>query len=101
MSTSVTADSFFVYIVRCSDGTLYVGHTSDVQERVRLHNNGRGAIWTKCRRPVILVYKEQHATEDEAIARERQIKRWTHDKKLALINGNFTRLKTLAKRRVY
>jgi putative endonuclease len=75
MSASAPADSFFVYILCCSDGSLYVGHTSDVEERVKLHNEGRGALWTACRRPVTLVYQEQYASEANAIGRERQIKR--------------------------
>jgi predicted GIY-YIG superfamily endonuclease len=100
MSASAPADSFFVYILRCIDGSLYVGHTSNVEDRVKVHNDGRGALWTACRRPVTLVYQERHGSEGDAIARERQIKRWTHDKKLALVNGNIANLKSLAKRRV-
>ncbi len=91
---------FFVYIIRCSDGSLYVGHTLDVQERVKAHNDGRGASWTASRRPVELVYQETHHTEQKAVARERQLKGWTHSKKFALINGDFARLKALAKRRI-
>jgi len=98
MSASASADSFFVYILHCADGSFYVGHTSNVEDRVKVHNEGRGAIWTACRRPVTLVHQERHDSESKAIARERQIKRWTHDKKLALIRGDKTTLKSLAKR---
>jgi len=59
----------------------------DVQERVKAHNDGRGASWTACRRPVELLYQETYDAEHKAVARERQLKRWTHGKKLALING--------------
>lgn len=100
MSASARADSYFVYIVRCNDDSLYVGHTANVPERVETHNDGRGALWTACRRPVNLVYQERHASEAQAIRRERQIKRWTHAKKLALINGDRTKLRSLAKRRI-
>lgn len=100
MSASAPADSFFIYILRCADGSLYVGHTSNVEDRVKVHNDGRGALWTACRRPVTLVYQEQLPSEERAIARERQIKRWTHDKKLALIASDFGKLKSLAKRKV-
>jgi predicted GIY-YIG superfamily endonuclease len=100
MSASAPADSFFAYIVKCSDGSLYVGHTSNVEERVKVHNDGRGALWTAVRRPVALAYQEQHEFEERAIARERQIKRWTHAKKLALINGDRAQLSALAKRRI-
>jgi predicted GIY-YIG superfamily endonuclease len=108
MSASAPADSFglssskgfFVYILKCSDGSLYVGHASNVDERVKTHNEGRGASWTACRRPVTLVYYESASSVEKAVARERQIKRWTHDKKLALIAGDLGKLKALAKRRV-
>ena len=74
MSASAKADSFFVYIVRCADDSLYVGHTSDVNERVKVHNEGRGALWTACRRLVVLVYHEPQASAENAVARERQLK---------------------------
>jgi putative endonuclease len=93
-------DAFFVYILRCSDRSLYVGYTRNVDERVKAHNDGRAAAWTARRRPVELVYCESHAEDRAAIARERQIKRWTHEKKLALIRGDWAMLKELAKRRV-
>ena len=108
MSASARADSpvpssskgFFVYILRCADGSLYVGHTTNIEDRVRVHNEGRGALWTACRRPVVLVYHESHSSSADAINRERQLKRWTHAKKLALINGDTVRLKALVKRRM-
>jgi putative endonuclease len=81
MSASALADSFFVYILRCADGSLYVGHTSNVDERVRVHNDGCGALWTACRRPVTLVYRESLPSEEQSVKRERQIKRWTRQKK--------------------
>ena len=100
MSTAAPGDLFFVYILRCADSSLYVGHTSDVAARVQVHNDGRGALWTSCRRPVVLVHQESYKSEARAIARELQIKRWSHDKKLALINGDLARLKSLAKRHI-
>jgi len=93
MATSAPADSFFVYILQCSDGALYVGHTRDVAQRIKLHNDGRGALWTASRRPVKLIYHELASFQG-------QIKRWSHDKKLALISGDLRKLKSLAKRRV-
>jgi predicted GIY-YIG superfamily endonuclease len=88
---------FFVYMLRCCDGSFYIGHSEHVEERVVAHNDGRGAIWTTCRRPVTLVYREACATEAAAVNRERQIKRWTHAKKEAVIEGNLARLKELSK----
>lgn len=96
---SSLADRFFVYILKCSDGTFYVGHSQDVENRLETHNAGRGALWTAVRRPVELVYTEIADSELTAIRRERQVKRWTHAKKSALIRGDFGRLKSLAKRR--
>jgi predicted GIY-YIG superfamily endonuclease len=95
------AASFFVYILRCSDGSLYIGHTYDLRQRIIAHNEGRGAAWTGCRRPVELVYQEAHDFEQQAISREHQIKRWTRTKKLALVNRDPSRLKSLAKRRKF
>jgi predicted GIY-YIG superfamily endonuclease len=97
--TTASSGPFWVYIVRCSDGSLYVGHTADVNERVKAHNDGRGAASIACRRPVELVYQESLHNEQDAVARERQLKRWTHIKKVALINGDLATLKALAKRR--
>ena len=76
---------YWVYILRCRDASLYVGHTNDVEARVVTHNNGRGARFTAARRPVTAVHAESFETEIEAIARERQLKRWTRAKKEALI----------------
>jgi len=95
-----SSKGFFVYIHRCSDDSLYVGHPSNVEERVKIHNDGRGALWTACRRPIHLVYQERHPSEAKAIGRERQLKRWSHGKKLALINGDVNALKSLAMRKM-
>jgi len=86
-----------MYILRCSDGSYYVGHTEDVLARVQRHLDGAGAAWTAARRPVSLVFEEQHPSEAAAIARERQIKRWSRQKKDALISGTLTALKALSR----
>jgi putative endonuclease len=100
MSASASAGSFFVYVLRCADDSLYVGYTTNIEDRLKVHNEGRGALWTACRRPVVLVYHESHPSEAHAIDRERQVKRCTHAKKLALISGDGACLKELSKRRV-
>ena len=89
---------FHLYIVRCSDGTLYVGHSESPQARVKAHNDGRGASYTFKRRPVRLVYSEEFRSEADAIERERQLKRWSRAKKEALIAGDLAGLKRLSKR---
>jgi predicted GIY-YIG superfamily endonuclease len=94
------AGPFFVYILRCSDGSLYVGHTADINERVRAHNDGWGAFSTAWQRPAELLLQEWRQDEREAVARERRLKLWSHQKKLALINGDWATLKDLAQRRV-
>ena len=84
-----------VYILRCVDGSLYIGQTNDLEKRVAKHNNGVAAAHTACRRPVHVVYTEEHPNLAESSRRERQLKRWTRAKKEALIAGNGTLLKRL------
>ena len=91
----------FVYILRCADASLYVGHAADVSKREQEHNAGTGAVYTASRRPVVVVYAEDCHSRPGAIARERQLKGWSVAKKEALINGNSAHLKTLSKRRVF
>ena len=74
----------FVYIVRCADNTLYTGWTTDVERRVRTHNAGRGAQYTRRRMPVELVYREPQPSRADAMRREAAIKRWPRKRKLAL-----------------
>ncbi len=75
----------FVYIVECSDGTLYTGWTHDLQARLKAHNAGRGGRYTRTRRPVRLVYHETLTDRRTAMRREREIKRMPRARKLALI----------------
>ena len=88
-----------VYVLLCSDGSYYVGHAEDLGQRVRAHNEGRGAAFTFKKRPVRLVWSEPHGTEREAIERERQLKRWSRAKKEALMAGDLTKLRELGKSR--
>ena len=90
---------FHVYILRCSDFSLYVGSTADLSSRLDTHNDGRGGTYTASRRPVTLLYSEPHSMRQDAVARERQIKGWTAAKKLALAGGRLTDLERLARRR--
>ena len=75
----------FCYIVECIDGTLYTGWTTDPERRVKMHNKGLGARYTKMRRPVKLVYVEELPDKLSAMNRERVIKRMTREKKQRLI----------------
>ena len=76
----------YTYIVRCSDGTLYTGWTTDVERRVRTHNSGKGAKYTRSRLPVRLVYWEKYASKQQAMQREYAIKQWTRQQKLQLLS---------------
>jgi predicted GIY-YIG superfamily endonuclease len=86
---------YWVYMLRCRDSSLYIGHTNNLLRRVDDHNAGRGARFTAARRPVLVVYTEQAETEAAGIARERQLKGWTRSKKEALIAGDLALLKRL------
>ena len=76
----------FVYILECSDKTLYVGCTNNLERRLAQHNNSKsGAHYTKIRRPVTLKYSEKFETLSEARKRESEVKSWRREKKLELI----------------
>jgi predicted GIY-YIG superfamily endonuclease len=90
---------FWVYLLRCSDGSYYAGHTDNLEARLSLHQEGLGSDWTRRRRPVQLVWCEEAPTRDEALAFERRIKGWTRAKKEALIAGDWDRIGWLAKPR--
>jgi len=75
----------YVYILRCAGGTLYTGWTADLAARLAEHNTGRGARYTRGRRPVALVYQEELPTPAEAMRRERALQRLRRSQKLALI----------------
>ena len=76
---------YYVYILRCADGTLYTGTTNDVEKRAAAHNAGRGAKYTKPRLPVAVVYREETGDKGAALRRELEIKRLTRAEKLDLI----------------
>jgi predicted GIY-YIG superfamily endonuclease len=81
----------FVYILRCSDRSFYVGHTSDIAERLDGHNSGRGPTYTVAGLPVELVYFEQLSSMEAAVQREAQLKRWTRAKKEAPLAADTSR----------
>jgi putative endonuclease len=84
MKTTVMP-KWFVYIVRCSDKSLYTGITTDVAGRIKIHNSGKGAKYTRSRRPVKLVYKEAMRSESAARKREAEIKKLSRLEKLSLL----------------
>jgi putative endonuclease len=76
-----------VYIIKCSDNSLYTGITTDISRRLKEHNNKKGGSYTRVRQPVKLVYKEDCLTRSRALKREYRIKCHTRDEKLALIKN--------------
>lgn len=79
---------YYVYIVKCSDNTLYTGITTNIERRVFEHNSSlKGAKYTRCRRPVTLMYFENCDTKSDAAKRECSIKKLTRENKLKLINS--------------
>ena len=77
--------SFYTYIAKCADNSLYTGYCKDLSSREKKHNLGKGARYTKQRRPIKIIYFEEFKTRIEAMKRERQIKRWPRIKKEKLI----------------
>ena len=78
--------NWFVYLLLCSDSSIYTGITTDLDRRVGQHNNKKGARSLFGKLPVKLVYSEAHKTQIEAAKREREIKEWNHDEKLLFIS---------------
>jgi len=76
---------FYVYILRCNDDTLYTGYTNHLEERIKTHNLGKGAKYTRGRIPVKLEYYEEFENKSEALKRESMIKKFRRSKKINLI----------------
>ncbi|WP_240649006.1 GIY-YIG nuclease family protein [Anaerosphaera multitolerans] len=76
---------YFVYIVQCSDGTLYTGYTNNLEKRIQTHNEKKGAKYTKSRTPVKLKYFESFEDKSKAMKREYEIKKLKREEKLTLI----------------
>ena len=78
-------DKHYTYILECKDQTLYTGYTTDLERRLKVHNDGKGAKYTKIRRPVKLVYHEEFDNKSEALKREYALKQLSRKQKLLLI----------------
>ncbi|MCH6233661.1 GIY-YIG nuclease family protein [Cognataquiflexum rubidum] len=86
----------YMYILICGNGQYYVGSTKNLDLRIEQHQLGQGSNFTKKNLPVRLVYVEEFDRIDLAFNREKQIQKWSHDKKEAFINGDIKRLKLLS-----
>lgn len=78
----------YIYILKCNDGSLYTGWTNNLEKRIKVHNSGKGAKYTKARLPVALVYFEEFEDKIEAMRREYAIKKLTRKEKLLLIDNS-------------
>ena len=78
-------NTWYLYILRCGDNTLYTGITTDVEKRFEAHKSGKGAKYTRGRGPLELAYREECGTHSDALKREAQIKKLTREQKQALI----------------
>ena len=87
-NTRDSSKEYYTYMLRCADGSLYTGYTTDLTNRVNAHNLGKGAKYTRVRRPVELVYFETHTSKEEAMSREALIKQMTKREKEKLIKQN-------------
>ena len=91
--------SFFAYLLRCSDGSYYAGHTDDIDLRMAQHQSGALGGYTAKRLPVILVWSDNFPAREQAFTIERKLKGWGRAKKEALIAGDWARISALAKKR--
>src|SRR6188768_3804292 len=89
--------SFWTYLLRCSDGSYYVGHTDEIGRRLQEHHDGCVDSYTRERRPVALAWSQEFVTRDEAKESEGRIKGWSRAKKQALIDGRWDRISALAR----
>ena len=79
---------YYVYLLECSDKTLYCGYTDNLEKRLKTHNLGKGAKYTKSRLPVLLVYNEKFESKSEALKREIEIKKLTRAEKMKLVENS-------------
>ena len=88
--------TFWVYILRCADGSYYTGHTDNLQNRLAQHQSGACGGYTATRLPLNLVFSQECATREEALSAERQIKGWSRAKKEAMMRGDWREVSRLA-----
>ena len=91
-------NDFFVYILKCNDNSYYVGHTDNIEKRISEHQRNEYPCYTSKRLPIEVVFVQSFGTRDEAFIAERQLKKWSRQKKEALINNNWTQISLLAKK---
>jgi putative endonuclease len=80
---------WFVYVLLCSDNSLYTGSTNDLEKRFFKHKSGKGGNYTRSHKPLKIVYSENVESKSQALKREIEIKSWTRSKKIAVLNLSF------------
>jgi putative endonuclease len=89
--------SFWVYILKCADGSYYTGHTDNLEKRIGEHRSGAFGGYTSTRLPVELVFSQDFSSREEALTSEQQIKGWSRKKKEALMRGDWNEVSRLAR----
>lgn len=89
--------SFWVYILKCADGSYYTGHTDNLEKRLGEHRSGSCDGYTSTRLPVVLAFTQDFPTREEALVSERRIKGWSRKKKEAMMRGDWEEVSRLAK----
>ena len=89
--------AFYVYILRCADGSYYTGHTDNIEQRFAQHQSGEIAGYTCTRRPVVLAFSQEFSTRDEALQAEMQFKGWSRRKKEAMMRGDWASVGRMAR----
>lgn len=79
---------WFIYILLCKDGSFYTGYSNDIEKRFSEHKKGKGGRYTRSHKPVRLIYSEQLATQSAALKRESEIKSWSREKKIEILDLN-------------
>ncbi len=77
---------FYIYILKCSDNSLYTGYTNDLDKRISMHNSGKGSKYVFAHKPFTLIYSESFYSKSEAMKREAEIKKWNREKKIRTFN---------------
>ena len=89
--------SFWVYILRCADGSYYTGHTDNLDRRIAQHQSGEIEGYTSTRLPLTVMFTDEFVTREEALASERQIKGWSRKKKEAMMRGDWAEVSRLSR----
>ena len=89
--------TFWVYVLRCSDGSYYTGHTDNLEHRIGTHQSGELPGYTLHRRPLSLAYSQECVTREEALSAELQIKGWSRAKKEAMFRGDWAQVSRLSR----